>query len=334
MKFNLKANGNVNVSNENMGKLLRPPLIRLVFNLKIFNMKTNILFLGIALCFSVSFFSCSDDEQMPSRIQQSEISTFFQLANDVAKSKLVVQDAPKGNRADANGTTTISVVFPGGGTTEELQAVEAVQTPEDLVLLYDRTAADFYYPEANVEGDTTITFSDKDAIEALEPLVAESKNVLHKYGFSDTEIQEMLDENGVDETQLVMLMMAIVNNEIEPEYSFQAMASKRGDSFGIINNTLNHFETVLSDLLFTPLYANQSRTSTHGDLVSYMTNQEFKVVVGCAVKALVMDIAFKALSKALLKKAFVAIAKKVLGPVGVAIAVADFGWCLHVNGVI
>lgn len=305
-------------------------------------MKNYLFVAGILLSIPMLFFSCSNEEHASSDVMESHVSTIVKLANEAGEKKMVVQDAAKESRVNALGTTTISVVFPGGGTKGEMQAVEAVQTPKDLILLYDRTAADFYYPEAEVKGDTTITFSDKDAIEALAPLVAESRNILHGYGFTDAEIQEMLDENEVDETQLVMLMMAIANNEIEcsmPE-SLQMMAMKQDSHFHIINDALTFFEMGLSSAFALPLCAQQMRTNTNGGMVSANTNQEFQIIVGCAVKALLDDITYmsaasglKTYSKALIKKAFKVIAKKVLGPVGVVIAAADFGWCLYENGI-
>lgn len=302
-----------------------------------------ILYIASAiLSIPVFFSSCSNEEHISSEVMESHVNTIVKLANEVAEKKMVVQDIAKGSRVSTPGTTTISVVFPGGGTKSEMEAVEAVQTPKDLILLYDRTAADFYYPEADVKGDATITFSDQDAIEALAPLVAESRNILHGYGFTDAEIQEMLDENEVDETQLVMLMMAIANNEIESSQpsSPQLMTMNENNHFQIINNALSFFEKGLSSAFALPLCAQQTRSTTKGGQVSENTNQDFKIIVGCAVEALLWDITnmssastLKTYNKALIKKTFKVIAKKVLGPVGVAIAAADFGWCLYRNGI-
>lgn len=121
---------------------------------------------------------------------------------------------------------------------------------------------------------------------ALNPLLIESKKYLYGKGFSDDDIQQMLEENNADETMLVPLVMALVEEEKNQELSLVI----------------------------------KSRNS----------------ITTCAMQAIGLDIVYsltqssaKTWSKKVIKKLFKTVAKRALGPVGVAIAVVEFTLCME-----
>lgn len=136
--------------------------------------------------------------------------------------------------------------------------------------------------------------------DALNPAIQEAKNYLiSSYGFSNQEINEMIeDENGKEE-DLVPLVMAMTNAE--------------NSNNGIVFNYMSIFgESV---------YA-----------------QDWEQIGNCAMVAIGADVLYALATvnpaqgskwkKKAIKKAFGAVAKRMLGPIGVAIAVVSFAMCM------
>ena len=158
--------------------------------------------------------------------------------------------------------------------------------------------------DSTVNHDGQIVLSESKAREVIDPMIKLSRDFLHSKGFSDAEIEEMLEENGADESELVRLVLYVSTME-----SANNDVARNEASFSIFN------------LLSTPAYAAWQDTAME--------------VGGCAVKALGFDFSGFAFgsactvwSKAAMRVAFKSIAKKVLGPVGVAIAVGEFAYCM------
>lgn len=153
--------------------------------------------------------------------------------------------------------------------------------------------------------DYTIMFSESKARQALNPLIAKSKEYLYSKGFSDTEIKEMLEENNVDESELVRLVIGVSSFE-ETTQELTYLQDK--------GHVFYHF-------LCIPTFAQSSVDWGH--------------VGECALKALGADFGFssanstiKTWGKTAIKKAFKTIAQKMMGPVGVTIALGEFAWCM------
>lgn len=158
----------------------------------------------------------------------------------------------------------------------------------DAIIQYEPTATNTEY-QINVPIETIIT--------ALNPLVQESKQYLYSKGFTEQDIQQMIAEEGAEETDLIPFVMALTQVENSPE---------------VAKNYLDFF-----------VNSANAREITWSDAGA------------CAVAALLGDFAGFAYgssatvwSISAMKTAFKSIAKKALGPVGVAIAVAEFGICL------
>lgn len=137
----------------------------------------------------------------------------------------------------------------------------------------------------------------------LVPLVEEAKLYLIDKGFTRDEITEMLNEEGVSEIELIPYVMILSSYEDGASY-----ASNRIEKFDF------------SKLFFTEAIA--------GDL----TRNDY---IRCAIVAIGADAIYalgtsnaKTWKKAAMKKAFKAVAQRMLGPIGVSFAVITFGVCI------
>lgn len=133
-------------------------------------------------------------------------------------------------------------------------------------------------------------------VSSLSPLIIESKEYLHNKGFSDQEIRNMLEEeNGKDEN-LILFVMSLIQAETNPPISYN----------------------------LNPLFINAVQAKL--DANDY---------IRCAVISIGADVLWSLgtsnsskWTKVAMKKAFGIVAKKMLGPIGVGIAVVSFGICL------
>ena len=129
---------------------------------------------------------------------------------------------------------------------------------------------------------------------ALQPLVIEAKNYLIAKGATDQEIADMLQEEGAEEIDLIPFVKALAGIEITQ-----------------INNVAS---------ISLP-FVNEANARNK--------------FLECGVAALGAD-ALYALSQStasswtwpMMRSAFKTVAKKMLGPIGVAVAVVSFGICM------
>ena len=133
-------------------------------------------------------------------------------------------------------------------------------------------------------------------VSSLSPLIIESKEYLNNKGFSDQEIRNMLEEeNGKDE-DLILFVMSLIQAETNSPISYN-----------------------LNPLFINAVYAKL-------DANDY---------IRCAVISIGADVLWSLgtsnsskWTKVAMKKAFGIVAKKMLGPIGVGIAVVSFSICL------
>ena len=130
--------------------------------------------------------------------------------------------------------------------------------------------------------------------EALQPAIIEAKNYLKTKGLNDQDIASMIIEEGGKEEDLIPLVIAMTSSE---------------NSNNIAYN-------------FSGLFFNSANAQSLGDIGQ------------CALAAIGADIIWSLGSdggkwtKKAIRKAFGAVAKRLLGPIGVAIAVVSFGLCV------
>lgn len=191
---------------------------------------------------------------------------------------------------------------PGMSTKEFERKLDDVECIKDILVLAEETGMEISTKHI-ANSDYTIQISEAKAKQSLDPLVTQSKQYLYSKGFTEQEIQEMLKENNADETELVRFVVGITALENSAQNTASLLNRNSFGSFG---------------LFATPAYA-----------------QSIEQVGDCALKALGADFLFgaggstiKTWGKAALKKAFKSVAQKMLGPVGVAIAVGTFVYCM------
>ena len=204
---------------------------------------------------------------------------------------------------DDESSYIIGIDFPAETEDFLKKYFDNAQTIEDLIELRRLTNAVYTYGEDVQDPESIIEVSREEVLNIMDPMIEMSKKFLiEEKDFSEDEIQEMLEENDADESQLVPLVMLICEDEV-----------KLADLPEIDDNHNNN-------LLPTPRYAPKS-TGNH--------------VLDCAIKAIGADVlvsaaqsGLKTWSKELIKKSFKVIAKRALGPIGAAIALVEFALCL------
>lgn len=191
----------------------------------------------------------------------------------------------------------IYLSFPMNVTAEVQAQFDEINSIESLSNLMISSSAVVQY-EASPTNSNYSLFVDTNAVKAsLNPLVLEAKQFFYSRGFSEQDIQQMLQEESAVETDLIALVMVVTENEAR---------------YPVARNYSSFF-----------ISSAQAKAPTWGE------------VKHCAAHALGVDVMFSlafsgatSWTKAAMTKAFKTVAKRALGPIGVAIAVTDFSFCL------
>jgi len=249
--------------------------------------------------------SCQKDDN--SNIINDQAKTEFLTSLQISRTNL--------NIVQTENTKENNTTFKTNSTTDgETQVICLVDPPKDeeingfgkiiqVVIDWDLVVTEIDNGEPSIDCYEVLV---NDITEALNPSVASAKNYLLSYGYSNNEITEILD--GEDETFLPALVYGMIAVDSE--------------SNGITYNN-NELELLNNLLGIQSTYAQVSG----GD------------IVGCAVAALGLDILEdirtakakgKKIGKKFLKKAVKKVATKLLGPIGVAITIGQFAYCLAI----
>jgi len=170
----------------------------------------------------------------------------------------------------------------------------------DINILNDK---DFDIDEV---GNYCYEVSEEEAIESLNPAIVQAKEYFYSFGFSDNDIIEMLD--GKDESNLVLLVAGIIASE-NSNNNTSSTDNFEPNLFGI--------STVISQE--NPNFADKS-WSCFWEATGIGAFSEVFDAVKSANKAILKKVGSKALKK---------LAKKFLGPIGIAIAVVEFSFCMN-----
>ncbi len=93
--------------------------------------------------------------------------------------------------------------------------VSSIRSYGDMLELQTKYDVDFYVMENEPVGlEAVIYVSEEETLEALMPLIEQSKNYLYRKGFTDIEIDEMLAENNASPAALVPLVLLLSEDEI------------------------------------------------------------------------------------------------------------------------
>lgn len=220
---------------------------------------------------------------------------------------------PPGTRIDTVKKTWIYIDAPEGSDGEAAKGRDyAIKTVEDLMRLQHEYAVELGM-EKGSETIDSIAVTDEDAVWALEPLVTRSRDYLMKKGFTQAEINKMIKDEGATEQDLVTLVLTVATDEAD-----QTTAYVR---------TMSPYWSILA----TPCYAGPSNLS-----MSVVKRCLMHAVLGGIEETLlhgwIESRAVKVWTKAAIKSLLKTVAKKSLGPVGVALAVAEFSYCVYTEG--
>lgn len=262
--------------------------------------KYGLMFIGfLAICtFCISVVSCHDeveDNDTPNDNQTA--AAFFSSLDDNIDSFMNSNIVLKESALNSTNTNTRSQSIVGTrklyvdlSYAETPVAIETIKTPKQILNLVKTTGAEISLIDDGTYTHT-LTISEEESLSALNPLILDSKKYLYGKGFSEIEIQTMLKENNVDESALVPFVLSLTEEEE---------------------------------------YQNSNSTNT-----LYITRSvDWNRAGRCAIHALGFDAlaglaqsSAKTWSKAVLKTVFKTVASKMVGPVGVTIAVIDFSLC-------
>jgi len=180
--------------------------------------------------------------------------------------------------------------------------VSSIRSYGDMLELHTKYDVDFYVLENEPVGlQAVIYVSEEETLEALMPLIEQSKTYLYRKGFTDIEIDEMLAENNASPAALVPLALLLSEDEI----------NSQSDNEKLIEECLSF---------------------TRGEIT-------LSTVLACAISATGLDIVqilsaeynnshINKWTKKAIKFLFKKVATKFFGPVSVGILVVSFGACI------
>ncbi len=180
--------------------------------------------------------------------------------------------------------------------------VSSIRSYGDMLELQTKYDVDFYVMENEPVGlEAVIYVSEEETLEALMPLIEQSKAYLYRKGFTDIEIDEMLAENNASPATLVPLALLLSEDEINSQL----------DKDNLIEECISF---------------------TRGEIT-------LSTVLSCAIAATGADIIYSLQTggnnshtnkwtKKAIKLLFKKVAPRFLGPVGVGIAVVSFVACI------
>ena len=204
--------------------------------------------------------------------QSNSTSTTQQISEDV-----VYLNFPQGTNAE------YQAIF---NNLQSIQGVTDLIHQADAMVQYEPSATNYNY---------SIEIPVQQVVNNLSPLVIEAKQYLQSKGFTNSDIDQMIAEEGGITEDLIPLVMVMATEEKKALLAYNS-------NFSIFNSA----------------YA-----------------KPMNPYVKCAIVAIGADILFalggstaSSWTLAAMKKAFGAVAKRMLGPIGVAFAVVSFGVCM------
>lgn len=208
-----------------------------------------------------------------------------------------VENFSTGNTTSSAYNDEVYLNIPSQVTDEIQYSYDNINSIQSLSNFLIETDATIQYLPSETNCNYSLGINTQTVNVNLQPLVQDSKEFLYSKGFSEEEIQQMLLEENAPEIDLITLSMVIIENEM---------------TYPIAKNS--------SDLFINSSYARDI---------------DWGEVGHCAVHAIGIDLLFSlgssgavAWSRATIKAAFKKVASRMMGPIGVTIAVVDFGFCM------
>lgn len=299
------------------------------------------IFIFIALFVAVfQLCSCSVEEKSNVVSPQADKFSNFLMNNlkTIATADLTVKQSPVRFRSKLNGTfvqdsdkVDIYINYPEGTSNKVKELTQYVTTAADISALYRHTAANFY--DRPIDGSSyKVSMSKSKARETLQSLLPEAKSYLQSQGMTDEDIDKMVQEYHGDQLDLILTAMCLMDQEYESQEQL-ALKNK-----SVISGFPSLFVTKAYASDFIPSdgkYIGDDK-KIGGEDLKIIPKAFFQTVLDCGLRALVGKAVGSfiingavLLSPASIRLAFGAIASKVLGPIGTAIAVVGFSYCMY-----
>jgi hypothetical protein len=277
-------------------------LILSILNSKI--VKGSVLLITIKCLFIFSVIiiqSCSnfDDEKSP-KIKES-----FNLSKiEIGKTKISVKEKTSNminkRSLDDNSQDIYLVSLDGDASLSDADFQNISNSVYDFYslnqVLMDYNLSTSLKPN-NGESDPVlvVNVNEQELLETLNPAIQEAKNYLKNKGFKDNDIIDMINEEGLEETDLIVLVSVLSSYENADftSYSLQSM-------FVTPTFALDGYDVIMCGI-----------AAFGADVIWALGTQD---ATKWTVKAI--------------KKAGAAVGKRLLGPIGVAITLVSFGTCL------
>jgi len=193
-------------------------------------------------------------------------------------------------------TEPIYLNFPTQINSETYSMFQNTNSVQELSDLIRHADAIVEYDPTTTNINYEIEVPVQNVVASLNPLVNESKQYLYTKGFTEQGIQQMIVEQGGTEQDLVPFVMSLTHIE--------------HNQISVARN--------YSDFFVNSAYANKMNPYVKCALVA----------IGADVLWALGGSSASAWTMVAMKKAFGAVAKRLLGPIGVALAVVSFGVCL------
>jgi hypothetical protein len=263
----------------------------------------NLLIVGCIFIFD----SCKKSEYMNSF--DSKAKTKFLAALEANKktiasvsfanqinSQTALRSSVAGTSQRSTNYETIYLDFPSGTDNETRNLIFNTSSVQELSNLIDYSNAVVQYDPTSTNFNYQLQVPFENVVSSLNPLVGEAKQYLYAKGFTDHDIQDMLIQEGGKEEDLIPFVMALTQAE---------------NSQPVARNYTNFFIT-----------------SAHAKLDANDYIRCAAIAIGADVLWALGGSSASAWTVPAMKKAFGAVAKRMLGPIGVAIAVVSFGVCI------
>lgn len=220
-------------------------------------------------------------------------STTFVINSGIQTSVL---NTAQDSGSDLNDNESIFLNFPSNTDAKSKELFYNIKSIQELSNMINSYNAILQYEPSASNYDYQLKVPVENIKSSLIPLISESKQYLYSKGLSDYDISEMIKDNNGTEEDLILFVMSLTQAEKSSDVSF-------------------NLNTLFVNTAFAKLDTND--------------------YIRCAVIAIGADVLWSLgtsdsskWTKVAMKKAFGVVAKKLLGPFGVCIAVVSFGICI------
>ncbi|RAJ78964.1 hypothetical protein CLV59_10624 [Chitinophaga dinghuensis] len=294
----------------------------------------------VAIILPLTFNSCKKtDQKLPEvKTQETAAQKLLAVMRNYRKQprNTLVQTGSKARSAHARTAdaddVTYYIHFPTIPTAAQVNMYNNASTIQDIVDLRIQSRASVDYTQSPANAGYPVTFSMQGVKNSLQPLITASKDYLKSKGFTDQDIQDMITAKEGAEEDLIPFTTTLAQIEESPRpymtypegYTFY---NEHGYKVGHWTKMVNRFSGDTTWYIMGVVdeeYTDPYKAYTLAD------------VGDCAMKAIGADILWAlgtssatTWTVATLRTAFGTAARKFLGPIGVAIAVGEFAWCLY-----